>query len=464
MANPLPPSERNTQFAVLAASMLSAVVNSLMNASLNVALPAIGREFSMSPAVLGWVITSMLLSATVFVVPFGRMADIYGRKKIMLLGSIITLLTSLLGALSINAGMLLTARVLQGVGAAMLFGTGVAILTSVFPPEKKGWALGWNVSAVYFGLTAGPFIGGLMTGALGWRSIFWLNVILGFFSIFFLVFLVKGEWSGAKGEKLDLPGSVLFGIMVICLILGMSKMPSYYGSFLLAAGIILLYVFVKFEARSACPLISVNLFKENRVFAYSSLATLIHYGAASSVGFLISLYLQYVRGFDPAKAGLILMAQPLIMVIFASSAGRLSDRVRPGKVASAGMALTMAGLLAMSFLSTHTPLWAVVGGLFLIGGGFALFSSPNTNAVMGSVETRHYGLAAGITSTMRQTGMTVGIAIVTTLLSIFVGKKQISPDLFAQFMVALKYAFLISTALCFAGILASLVRSKSRNA
>jgi MFS family permease len=231
---------------------------------------------------------------------------------------------------------------------------------------------------------------------------------------------------------------------------------------LIIAGIILLYVFFKFEQKTASPLINVLLFKENRVFAFSSLATLIHYGAASTVGFLISLYLQYVRGFDPAKAGLVLMAQPLIMVIFSSSAGRLSDRVNPGKIASAGMAVTMIGLLALSFLSVHTPLWAVVGCLFLVGGGYALFSSPNSNAVMGSVESRYYGLAAGITSTMRQTGMTVGIAVVTTLLSIFVGKKQISPDLFPKFMIALKYAFLISSALCFVGIFASLVRTREQ--
>ncbi len=452
--------DRKTQLAVLAASMLSALVNSLMNASLTVALPAIGREFSMSASSLGWVFTSMLLSATVFVVPFGRLADIYGRKKIMIIGSFITVIMSLLGAVSTSSWMLIIVRVFQGVGAAMLFGTGVAILTSVFPPDKKGWALGWNVSAVYFGLTAGPFIGGLMTKTLGWRSIFWLNVILGLVSIFFLLFLIKGEWAEAKGEKIDYPGSVLFGLTVICLIYGMSKTPSGLGFSLLAFGLVLLLIFIKFEGKFASPLINLSLFRENRVFAFSSLATLIHYSAASSVGFLMSLYLQYIKGFDPAKAGLILMAQPLVMVIFASSAGRLSDRVMPGKVASVGMALTMTGLFLFSFLSMYTPLWKIVCCLFIIGGGFALFSSPNSNAVMGSVERKYYGIAAGIISTMRQTGQTIGIAIGTMMLTAFMGKMQITPEVFRHFMTALKYAFIVSTTLCFFGILASLVRAR----
>jgi len=455
-------SDNRTQLAVLAASMLSAVVNSLMNSSLNVALPAIGREFSMGASSLGWVVTSMLLSATVFVVPFGRMADIYGRKKIMIIGSVIYSLMSLMSAVSVNSFMLLTSRILQGVGAAMLFGTGVAIITSVFPPEKKGWALGWNVSAVYFGLTAGPFIGGLMTRSMGWRSIFWLNVILGLLSIFFLVFLIKGEWAEAKGEKIDYPGSVLFGLAVVGIIYGMSVMPSIKGIILTAAGVMLLFVFIKFEERTVNPLIDVKLFEHNRVFAFSSLATLIHYSAASSVGFLVSLYLQYVKGFDPAKAGLVLMAQPLVMVMFASSAGHLSDRIWPGKIASIGMGVTMAGLLALSFLSQSTPIWLTACFLLLIGGGFALFSSPNTNAIMGSVERKYYGLASGMTSTMRQTGQTLGIAIGTMMLSVFVGKMQVTPEKIPQFMSAVKTVFIISTVLCFFGVFASLARGKER--
>jgi EmrB/QacA subfamily drug resistance transporter len=445
-----------TQFAALTASMLSALVNSLMNSSLNVALPAIGREFSMGAVSLGWVITSMLLSATVFVVPFGRIADIYGRKKMMIIGSALYALTSLLAAVSVNSWMLITVRIAQGVGAAMLFGTGVAILTSVFPPEKKGWALGWNVSAVYLGLTAGPFIGGLMTRARGWRSIFWLNVALGMLSLFVLVFLLKGDWSEAKGEKIDYPGSAVFGLTIVCLIYGMSKMPSMQGIILIITGAAMLLLFVKIEESAKSPLINMKLFENNTVFAFSNLATLIHYSSASSVGFLLSLYLQYVKGFDPAKAGLVLMAQPLVMVAFSSSAGHLSDRIWPGGIASIGMAVTMAGLLAFVFLTQATPLWAIVCSLLLIGGGFALFSSPNSNAVMGSVERKYYGLAAGMISTMRQTGQTMGIAIGTMMLSIFVGKMQVTPEKLPHFMSAVRAAFLVSTGLSFMGIFASL--------
>jgi MFS family permease len=440
--------------------MISAVVNSLMNSSLNVALPSIGKEFSMSAVSLGWIATAMILSSSLFVVPFGRLADITGRKKMMAAGSAVFALGSVLAAVSTSGIMLISVRVIQGIGSAMIFGTGIAILTSVFPHEKKGWALGWNVAAVYFGLTAGPFIGGLMTVKLGWRSIFWLNAGLGAVSIAVLFTMLKGEWADAKGEKFDLPGSCILGAFILCLIYGLMKIPAPAGYFLIAAGLCLFFIFVKYEEKQAEPLVQVRLFENNPAYFFSNIAALINYAAAFSVSFLLSLYLQYIKGQNPWQAGLILMAQPLVMVLLSPFAGKLSDKVEPGRVASIGMGITMAGLLMLAFIKDSTGTAYVVCALLVIGAGYALFSSPNTNAVMSSVERKYYGTASSILSTMRQLGMMTGMAIATMMLSIFVGAAKIIPEKHADFMAAIRFSFLIATMLCLAGIFASLARGK----
>lgn len=451
---------KKTQTAALAVSMLSALFNSMGNSSVNVALPAIGREFAMNAAMLGWVATSMLLAASVFVVPFGKIADIYGRKKLMIIGTIVYTAASVLAALSDSTFTLLFSRVIQGLGASMIFGTGVAILTSVFPPEKRGWALGWNVSAVYLGLTAGPFVGGILTSYLGWRSVFWINLPLGLASLYFLFFMLKGEWAEAKGDKLDYVGSLILAVLITCIIYGLSKMPSYTAAALVGIGLVLLFVFVKYEEKHKNPVINIKLFEDNHVFAYSNLATLIHYSSAFAVSIMLSLYLQYIKGFDPRHAGLIMMAQPAVMFIIAPWAGKISDKVSPRIVASIGMAMTMTGLILFSFLRADTPLYYIIFCLIFIGAGFGLFSSPNTNAIMSSVERRYYGVASGIISTMRQGGQMTGMAIATMMLSLYVGKSQITPDKYGVFLTAVKAAFVVFSVLCFLGIFASLARKK----
>ena len=455
-------TEKSIQNAALAVSMLSAIFNSMGTSSVNVALPAIGREFALNASLLGWIATSMLLAQSVFVVPFGKIADIYGRKKLMITGTIVYTAGCVFAALSPSIAFLLFSRVVQGLGASMIFGTSVAILTSVFPPEKRGWALGWNVSAVYLGLTAGPFIGGILTSYMGWRSIFWLSVPLGLVSLFLLFFVLKGEWAESVREKLDYGGSLILAGAITCAIFGLSKMPSYAAAGLVVAAIMLLFVFVKYEEKHKNPVINIKLFEDSPVFRFSNLATLIHYSSASAVAILMSLYLQYIKGFDPRHAGMILMVQPMIMMFIAPQAGKLSDFRSPRIVASFGMAMTMIGLILFSFLKADTSLYYILFCLVFIGMGFGFFSSPNTNAVMSSVERRYYGVASGIVSTMRQGGQMTGMAIATMMMSIYVGKSQVTPDKHGVFVLAVKTSFIVFSALCFMGIFASLAKGKKQ--
>lgn len=447
--------------ALLVAAMAS-FLTPFMGSSVNIALPSIGREFAMDAVLLSWVATSYLLAAAMFLVPFGRMADIHGRKRIFTYGMLVYTASSFLSAVATSGIVLISFRVLNGIGSAMIFGTGVAILTSVFPPRERGKALGINVASVYLGLSLGPFLGGFLTQYLGWRSIFLINVPLGLLIIAVVLWKLKGEWAEAEGEKFDFTGSIIYSLTLVAIMYGISLLPSVQGALLVLIGILSLSVFVKWEMKVESPVFNINILRDNKVFALSNLAALINYSATFAVGFLISLYLQYVRGFSPQDAGLILVSQPIVMALFSPSAGRLSDRVEPRIVASAGMALTTMGLFLFTFLNENTPLGSILTSLVLLGFGFALFSSPNTNAVMGSVEKKYYGVASATLGTMRLTGQVLSMGIAMMIFAIYIGRVQITPEYYPLFLKSMKLAFAIFAVLCFGGIFASLARGRTR--
>lgn len=451
-----------TKRAALFAASLASFVTPFMGSSVNIALPSIGQEFAMNAVVLSWVATSYLLAAAMFLVPFGRIADIYGRKRIFTYGMLIYTLSSLLSAFATSGSLLISFRILQGIGGAMIFGTGVAILTSVFPVGERGKALGINAAAVFLGLSLGPSLGGFLTEHFGWRSIFLAIVPLGLVTIAFILWKLKGEWAGAKGEKFDFTGSIIYSLMLIAIIYGFSVLPGPLGICLTLAGVLGILAFVKWEMKVESPVLDINLFRNNRVFAFSNLAALINFSATFAVGFLLSLYLQYVKGFGPGYAGLILVSRPVVMAIFSPLAGRLSDRIEPRIVASIGMTLITIGLCLLIFLNEKTTLEFIIASLLLLGFGAALFSSPNINAVMSSVEKRSYGVASGTVGTMRLVGQTLSMGIAMLIFAVYLGRVQITPEYYPLFLRGVKVAFVIFATLCFGGIFASLARGKIR--
>jgi len=451
----------NKRPALLVATLTS-FLTPFMGSSVNIALPSIGKEFGMHAVSLSWIATSYLLAAAMFLVPMGRIADISGRKKILRYGISIDLVASLLLAVSTNEIEFLCLRVLQGIGGAMIFGTAVAILTSVYPVGERGKALGINVAAVYSGLSLGPFIGGFLTQHLGWRCIFISYVPLELIIIVLILWKLKGEWAEAKGEKFDLGGSVIFGLSLVALMYGFSLLPNVSAVWLILFGVVGIFTFVRWETRVDSPVFDTKLFRHNIVFAFSNLAALINYCATSATGFLLSLYLQYTRGLSPENAGLILVSQPVIMAVFSPLAGRLSDRIEPRIVASIGMTLTVIGLLLFAFLNSATSFPFIIFNLILLGFGFALFSSPNTNAVMSSVEKKFYGVASATLATMRLTGQMLSMGIAMLVFAVYIGRAQITPENYPAFLTSAKTAFIIFAVLCFGGIFASLSRGKVR--
>ncbi|MCK5124423.1 MAG: MFS transporter, partial [Dehalococcoidia bacterium] len=426
------------------------------------ALPTIGEELSVDAVTLGWIATAYILSSAALVVPFGRIADIYGRKKIFTYGTVIFTLSSLFSGMADSATMLITCRVFQGVGGAMLAGTAAALLTTVFPANERGKVLGIAVAATYMGLSLGPVLGGVLTQHLGWRSVFFLGALLGLVVIGVVLWKLKGEWTGAKGERFDLAGSVIYSLGLVALVYGFTLLPARLGVGLIVGGAIALAAFVRWEVRTRSPVLDINLFKKSKTFTLSNLAALINYSATFAITFLLSLYLQYLKGYTPGSAGLILVAMPAMQAFFSPLAGRLSDRIEPRLIASAGMALTTIGLVLFIFLNEETSLKLIIGNLILIGFGLALFVSPNTNAIMSSVPKTAYGVASATLATSRQVGLVFSMGIAMLIFALYMGRVQITPEYYPLFQQSMKTCFIIFAALCFGGIFASLARGKVR--
>jgi len=456
-----PAGNGTSKGVVLLVTTTASFLSPFMLSAVNIALPTLGKELSLDAIMLGWIATAYFLSSATLLVPFGRIADIYGRKKIFTCGIVIFTLSSLFSGMASSATMLISCRVFQGIGGAMLAGTAVALLTTVFPANERGKVLGINVAATYIGLSLGPVLGGVLTQHLGWRSIFFLSALLGLAVIGVVLWKLKGEWTGAKGERFDLVGSVIYILSLVALVYGFTLLP-VPGVWLIIGGIIGLSAFTRWEMRTRSPVLDISLFKNSKAFTLSNLAALINYSATFAVSFLISLYLQYLKGFNPESAGLILVAMPAMQAIFSPLAGRLSDRIEPRLIASAGMALITIGLVIFIFLNEKTPFELIVGNLVLMGFGFALFSSPNTNAVMSSAPKTAYGVASATLSTMREVGIVLSLGIAMLMFTLYIGRVQITPEYYPLFQQSMKTAFIIFAILCFGGIFASLARGKVR--
>jgi EmrB/QacA subfamily drug resistance transporter len=456
-------NDKATKRSALIIASLSSFLTPFMISSVNIALPAIGKEFKTDAVLLSWVATSYLLAAAVSLVPFGKLADIYGRKKIFMGGQIIVAATSLLAAISISAPMLIIFRIFQGVGGAMVFATGIAILTSVYPPHERGKVLGIAVAAVYIGLSCGPFFGGWLTQHFSWRSIFLTNIPLGFSIILLVLWKLKGEWTGAEGDQFDLTGSAIYGVAIVAIMLGITIIPSILSGWMILAGTLALAAFVKWETKVPFPVFDVKLFIENRTFSFSCLAALINYSATFAVTFLLSLYLQYIKALTPQGAGVVLIAQPITMAVFSPLAGKLSDNIEPRVIASLGMALTALGLVLLALINNNTALPFIALSLVILGFGFALFSSPNMNAIMSSVDKKFYGIASGSVGTMRLLGQMLSMGIATLIFALYIGRAQITPEYYPVFIHSVKIAFIVFSCLCVTGIYFSLSRGQVRD-
>lgn len=453
--------DKQSSSLVLPIIALSSFLGTFLISAVNIALPSIGLQFELSPVMLSWIVTAFLLSTAMFLLPVGRWADSKGIRKVYKIGIVLFTLATLLIPLSPSGSWMIGLRFLQGIGAAFMNTTGQAILVSGYPVQQRGRVLGISVSATYMGLAMGPFIGGYLTQYAGWPALFWLSggvgIVVCFIAFRFLGRDLKPE---EPTQRPHLRGVLFYMAGLTALVYGSARIPDSTGWILMVAGVVSIVLFIRFESKSQSPVIDIKLFTHNRLFGFSNLAALINYSATTAIVFFLSLYLQQVQGFQPRVAGLILVAQPIMMSLFSPLVGRLSDRVQPRYLASAGMAMCSVGLGAFALLGESTPVGVIVAILLWEGIGFALFSSPNMNTIMSSVEKRNLGVASGTAASMRVVGQIVSMTVVTLLFSLFFGEKLMNEVPNTQFLKAMKWGFTIFAALGFSGIYFSLNRGR----
>ncbi len=454
--------QQTSTTALLFIICLGASLVPFMGSALNLALPYINEDLSLDAVTSGWIPTSYMLSTAILQIPCARIADMIGRRKVFILGVIILTIFSVLSGLATSGASLIVYRFLSGIGSAMMFGTSTAILTSSVAPEKRGMALGTIAATVYFALAAGPFLGGILTQYFDWHSIFFVSAALSLTVAVGGCFLIKEDWKEDVESKFDLWGSILFAIGLSALIFGFSELPHILGIISIGIGVVVLLFFTFYEKKQEFPVFNILVFLENRVFRLSSLSALINYSATFAISFMLSLYLQYVRGLSPRDAGLILIIQSIVQAVVSLKSGRLSDKVSPTLLATLGMSIIALGLVGLCFISETTSYYFLGGILFLLGLGFGIFSSPNTNIIMSSVEKKHYGLASATMGTMRLTGQAFSMGIAIMAISIMIGNVQLSPAIHAELIISMRITFIICLILSVFGIYASSVRNNKR--
>ncbi len=452
------------QISTVVIVALTSFMGTFLISSVNIALPAIGMQFNLSAVSLSWIIISFLLSTSMFLIPVGRWADVFGIHLFFKIGIVVFTLSSLLLSFVKSEFFFIVLRFVQGIGAAFTNTTGSAILVSSFLPQYRGRVLGMSVSSVYMGLAMGPFVGGIITQYFGWHGIFLLSTFIGFICIILAFFYLKHETTQKLSKKpFELPELLLYMLGLFSLVFGSSKIPSTIGWVFMIAGIIVLVMFWNVEKRIESPIFDTKFFTENRLFAFSNLAALINYSATYAIVFLLSLYLQKIKGLTPKEAGSILIAQPVMMAVFSPIMGRLSDKFQPRYLATIGMTMCAIGLFMFSLLSLDTPIFLIILTLIWIGLGFAFFSSPNMNTIMSAVKPHQYGLASGSASTMRVVGQITSMTIATIYFALLFGKNKIDNVQSSQFLSAIHYGFFTFFVLTLPGIYFSYFRGDKKS-
>jgi len=454
--------------AVIAVLMAGTFLAPLDSSIVNIALPAIASGFQVRLAAVGWVATAYLLTNASLVLVMGRLGDLWGIRRIYVTGFAVFGAGSLACALSPSLGWLIAARILQAVGASMIFAASPALVVRTFPPRRRGWALGWISLAVSAGLTAGPSLGGVLLGTFGWPSIFLINLPLVVLVIAAAKRLLPSDCP--VEEPFDLLGAALGALALTSLLVGLSEVdrrgilsPFVLGAVALAA--VAGAAFVMVERRLEHPMMDLSLFS-SRSFSAGVAAAVLSYMSLFAITFTMPFYLLQVRGIEPGLAGLVLTATPLSMALFSPLAGRLSDSWGSRGLATGGMVWLALSVAVASRVSQATPLWAIAATLFSIGTGLSVFTAPNTAAILRATPQHRVGVGSALTSQARNVGMTLGISVTAAIMSTMLGGRELirgegalPPADAAAFLDALQPALVVAAAVAAAGAFVSWLRT-----
>ena len=470
-------AKRTATGAPVVALVCIGIFMTTLDASIvNIGLPSIARAFGTSlTGTLEWIVIGYLVVIGALLLTFGRLSDMIGRPPIWMAGLIVFTVGSAICGAAQSLGLLIAARALQGVGAALILSTSAAIVSNAVPPSQRGHALGWGALAIALGASAGPTIGGVLTTVGTWRLIFYVNVPIGVIAILATLWLIPPTLRRGE-QKFDLKGALLLAIALASLTLGLSFGQEWgwtSASVLtaLAIGVASLGAGALVEARSTHPIIDLRLFR-NRVFASAVASLLCSMLALFAVGFLFPFYFEELRGFPPERTGLLLTPFPLAMAIVAPGAGALSDRIGSRILAPLALAITAAALLLLTQLDSTSPISEIWWRLALAGAGLGLFQSPNTHSLMSAAPESQQGMASGVFATARITGQALSVAVAGAVFATLGGAAAATalagapvgdaarPALEAVFLRAFHVAMATCAAFAALGALAALVRGR----
>lgn len=420
-----------------------------LSTAMTIAIPMMATEFSVLPDTLSRIITIFLIVAAAFLLPFGKVSDIYGRRRVYTLALMAFGLSTGAAMLVPSLTWLVLCYVCQGLSLAAIYVSYMPLLLTTTTEEHQGKRLGTAVALTYCGLTCGPVIGGILTQFAGWRCIFGITFLLILASLY-CIRPVTEEWYGKGAPFVNLVSSVLVVPGIVFCLYGLS-----INSPMVWLGLFFLLAFMVHESKSYHPLLPLYIFR-NLTFSLSNAAAFIQYSATYAVSFLISLYGQLVLNLSPLQAGLLLLVQPLLMALFSTKAGDIADRYGSRYIASIGLTLTTLGLALFAYTITPSlPLTVVF--LCIIGLGSALFGAPNNSAIMSAVKPAYHGLASSMLALSRNLGQAISMALVTLILT--QQTALFSP--YAKAVTAtLQHSFTLFAILCFIAIFASLTRGK----
>ncbi|MDR3282824.1 MAG: MFS transporter [Candidatus Methanoplasma sp.] len=443
---------------VLIACCAGIFLTPLMSTMMNLALVHIGADFDVGSHSLALVNTVFLLSSVVAMVPAARLSDIHGRKKTMVAGLLVTTAGAVVAVFSPTFEVFLSMRLVMGVGAAAISVSSMALLTEVFPFERRGWAIGVQTTFVYLGMALGPTLGGFISDGVGWRGLFFFILP---FSAVSMTLLSKFKYDvvADRGGRMDSTGSAVYAATVVLTIIGAVNLPAWWAFALLFAGLALLAAFVSMMRSRESPVLDLSVFK-HKVFSRSCLAAFMNYASSYSVSFFLALYLQHIGALTASQAGLIMLTQAAFQIVLTSWSGGRSDRMRDKRILpTTGMALTCIAIVMILFLGTEVNYAYIAVILALLGIGYGMFSAPNSNAVMSSVPPRNRGEAAGMLSVVRQVGMLTSMSIAMLSISVIMGSADnLNPSTFGDFINVIRAAFVVCLVMCVIGTAVSWLR------
>lgn len=446
--------------SALRVATLTSFLTTFMSSALNLSIPAIGAEFNANAAYVGWIVTAYTLVVAAFCIPMGKISDMKGHGRMLKLGLILFTVTTFVCIFIPNMELFIAVRAVQGLAASMIFANNNAILLNAYPDSERGRVLGISTAATYIGLSTGPVIGGVINHHLGWKYIFLFGGMVAIAAIVTAVRKVEDDRLEMASGSIDRLGMLLFVPMILALLYGFSLVgASMYAYVLLTAAIILLAVFIRIEKKCEEPVLNVRMIARDRQFACSNLAALLNYGATFAISYLVSIYLQMVMGYSSQMAGLILVVMPFMQALFSPKMGKLSDSIAPYKLATAGMICCVVTLVIFAATLPQRSIVWVVAALALGGFGFALFSSPNTNAIMSRVAPQDRGQGMAIVSTMRTVGQSFSMCIVTVLVNLKLGEQTLQSVPQDLLIGTMRMIFMVFAGICVAGAVISSARS-----